>query len=147
MKRFLPLVCLLCVPLAAQANEKKKDKLYDRLGGTKGVAKIVDDLFKFVVAKDSKVREVHKKHFMEGDVDGLKKKLRDQIGEATGGPEKYKGKDMKAAHKGMGITNADFDALADCVRRALDANSVSAADRATILGVLNSMRKDVVEKK
>jgi hemoglobin len=146
MTRLLPLLFLVCFPLLNQADEKKAEKkLYDRLGGAKGIAKVVDDLFAIVV-KDPKIRQVHKKHFMEGDVAGLKKKLRDQLGEATGGPEKYKGKNMKDAHKGLGITNADFDALAGCVQRALDANGVAAADRDTILGVLGSMRKDVVEK-
>ena len=42
---------------------------------------------------------------------GLKKKLIEQIGEATGGPQKYTGKNMKDAHKGLVITDEDFDAL------------------------------------
>lgn len=139
-----------CALAAAQIRDAAKDdapktKLYDRLGGAKGIAKVVDDLFDIVV-KHPKIRPVHKKHFAEGDVAGLKKKLRDQIGAATGGPEKYTGKSMKEAHRGMGITNDDFDALADCVRQALDANKVRAADRDELLRMLASMRKDVVEK-
>src|SRR5262245_18454615 len=72
-------------PADAAKDDVPKTKLYDRLGGAKGIAKVVDDLF-VIVVKHPKIRTVHKKHFAEGDVAGLKKKLRDQIGAATGGP-------------------------------------------------------------
>jgi hemoglobin len=119
--------------------------LYDRLGKEAGIVKVVDDFVTFVVADDD-IRDIHKKHFKEGDVAGLKKKLVDQIGEATGGPQKYTGKNMKDAHKGMEITNKDFDALARDIAKALDKNGVAEADKQAILKMLGSMRKDVVEK-
>jgi len=50
----------------------------------------------------------------------FKKNLVDQICEAAGGPCKYKGKSMKDAHKGMGISTADFNALVGDLVAALD---------------------------
>jgi hemoglobin len=119
--------------------------LYERMGGEQAIVAVVDDFVENVVA-DPKIKEIHKKHFREGDVAGLMQKLIDQIGEATGGPQQYKGKDMKTAHKGLGITDADFDALVDDLIKALDKNHVARADRDELLKMLGGMRKDIVEK-
>src|SRR5262245_16636934 len=149
MKRF-PLLCgpAVTVLLACALTDcpaGAKPKLYDRLGGAKAVAKVVDDFIANVVA-DPRIKPAHKKHFM-GDTSALKKKLIDQVGEATGGPQKYTGKNMKDAHKGMGISNADFDALLDDLRKALNDNKAAAADRDELLAMLEKMRRDVVEAK
>jgi len=119
--------------------------LYERLGGEKGISKVVDDLVVIVIA-DDKYKPAHKKHFQEGDVAALKQKLVDQIGEATGGPQKYTGKNMKDAHKDLEITDADFDALIANVVKALDKNKVPEADQRLILDTLEKMRKEIVEK-
>jgi hemoglobin len=122
-----------------------KPSLYDRLGKEEGITKVVDDFVANVVADDD-IKEKHKKHFQEGDVPLLKRKLIDQVGEATGGPQKYTGKNMKDAHKGLEITNKDFDALVRDLAKAMDKNKVAEDDKSTILKVLETMRKDVVEK-
>ena len=123
----------------------KKPSLYDRLGGEKAVVKVVDD-FCTITAADERIDLKHRKHFKEGDVAVLKKKLVDQVGQATGGPQQYTGKDMKEAHKGLGLTDQDFDALLDDLTKALDQNKAAPADRDELLGMLKTMRKDVVEK-
>lgn len=122
----------------------KQTTLYQRLGEEKGIAKIVDDLVEIVIA-DPKYRKELKDHFIKGDVKALKRKLIDQLGEATGGPQKYKGKNMKDAHKGMKITNDDFNALMDDVTKALVKNKVEAKDLRVIIKMLQKMRPDVVE--
>jgi hemoglobin len=120
--------------------------LYKRLGGHTAVEKVVDDFVDAVVA-DDKIRPGHKKHFMEGDVAGLKRKLVEQIGEATGGPDRYTGKNMKDAHKGLDITNADFDALVADLVKALDKNHVPAKEQDELKALLGPLRADVVERK
>jgi hemoglobin len=149
-RRLAPLPLLLA--LLAGCNEgtkanpaKRTESLYQRLGGEKAITKVVDDFVANVMA-DPKIKQSHKEHFEKGDVAGLKKKLIEQIGEATGGPKKYTGKNMKDAHKGLGITNEDFDALVGDLRKALDDNNVAAANRDELLNLLGEMKKDVVEK-
>jgi hemoglobin len=71
-------------------------------------------------------------------------KLVDQICEASGGPYKYKGMDMKSAHAGMGITASDFDALVEDLIAALDKFKVGAAEKQQLLGVLGPMKSDIV---
>ena len=76
----------------------------------------------------------------------FKLNLVDQICEASGGPCKYKGKDMKTAHAGMGITDMDFNALVEDLVGALDKFKVGAQEKNDLLGALGPMKKDIVEK-
>jgi len=151
MSRLFALFPLLLALLVGCTEGQKANpatraaSLYERLGGEKAIAKVVDDFVANVVA-DTKIKKKHKDHFEKGDVAGLKRKLIDQIGQATGGPQKYTGKNMKDAHKGLGIDDADFDALVADLRKALDDNKAAAADRDELLKMLAPMRADVVEK-
>src|SRR5262249_52148912 len=89
-----------------------KETLWYRLGGEKGVTKVVND-FVAKVAADPKVNiDRNGKYKLDEEaVAKLKKRLVEQISEAAGGPLKYQGRDMKTVHKGMGITNDEFYAL------------------------------------
>ena len=130
-------------PLYAGA---KGDTLYKRLGGKKAITAVVDD-FVGRAAADTRIN-----HFFRATaadkkrLTTFKKNLVDQICEASGGPCKYKGKDMKTAHAGMGVGSADFDALVEDLVASLDKFKVAEADKNTLLGVLGPMKKDIVEK-
>jgi hemoglobin len=77
----------------------------------------------------------------------FKGNLVDQICQASGGPCKYQGKDMKTAHMGMGIGSSDFDALVEDLVGALDKFNVGAHEKDQLLGALAPMKGDIVEKK
>ena len=70
--------------------------------------------------------------------------LVNQICQASGGPCKYTGKTMKEAHKGMGITDADFGALVEDLVKALDKFKVGATEKNELLGALGGMKGDIV---
>jgi hemoglobin len=118
--------------------------LYTRLGGEPGITAIIDDLFANVVLSN-KISETHKRHFLEGDVAGLKRKLIEQIAAATGGPQTYTGRDMKTAHAGMGITDAEFDGMVEALQAALKKNQVKDVDQKDLLALLGPMKPDIVE--
>ncbi|HTU91735.1 MAG TPA: hypothetical protein VMF69_16750 [Gemmataceae bacterium] len=133
-------------PLAPE--ETKKRTLWDRLGGESGVAKIVDD-FVDLAAPDPKVDFLRggKYKVTPDQVVKMKRELVEQISEASGGPLKYKGPDMKTVHKGMGITDAQFNAAAADLKKALEKNKVAAEDVKKVLDAVGSYRKDIVEPK
>jgi hemoglobin len=125
---------------------QKAPSLYDNLGGKKAITAVVDE-FVARVAADNRINAFFKQ--TAGDPKRLasfKAKLVDQICQASGGPCKYKGKDMKSAHAGMGISSADFNALVEDLVGALDKFKVKDADKNTLLGVLGPMKSDIVEK-
>jgi hemoglobin len=51
---------------------------------------------------------------------------------------------MKDAHKGMGITDADFNALVEDLVAALNKFNVSQADQKDLLSILGPMKPDIV---
>ena len=121
--------------------------LWERLGGEKNVARVVDDLFASAGA-DPKVNFFRDPTFKPTaeEVATLKRKVIEQISAVSGGPLKYSGKDMKSAHKGMKITDAEFDAFAGHLKKALEKNGAAPDDVKTVMGVAESTRKDIVEK-
>jgi hemoglobin len=128
-----------------------KDKtLYERLGGAAGVRAVVDD-FVARAAANPAVNFTRKGTPAEWkatpeNVDKLKKALVDFIGSATGGPQKYTGKDMKSLHAGMKITQAEFDAAAADLKASLDKAKVPAKEQRELLKVVAGTAPDIVEK-
>jgi len=148
MRRHLATSLLVLLALCAFAGAAlaKEKSLYDRLGGQKAIIAVVDE-FVGRVAADTRIN----KFFMAvasdpKHLEAFKMKLVDQICEASGGPCKYKGIDMKSAHAGMGITASDFDALVEDLVTALNKFKVGAAEKQQLLGVLGPMKSDVVTK-
>jgi hemoglobin len=116
--------------------------LYKRLGGREGIAIVVGD-FVTNMAGDSRVN-ARFKDMKPADVEKLKSNLADQICDATGGPCSYLGRDMKTAHKGMKITDAEWSATVENLSKALDKNKVDAKDKSELLGMLGPMKADIV---
>ena len=70
--------------------------------------------------------------------------LADQICDATGGPCSYLGRDMKTAHKGMKISEAEWNATVENLVKALDKNNVGARSKSELLGALAPMKAEIV---
>lgn len=137
------LVSVSSAPLLGQMKEKS---LYERLGKKKAIAAVVDE-FVSRVAADNRINKFFAA--TAGDPARLKLfkgNLVDQICEATGGPCKYKGKDMKTAHMGMGIGSGDFTALVEDLGGALDKLKVGSQEKDQLLGALAPMKTQIVEK-
>ena len=117
--------------------------LYDRLGRKDAITDVVKDFVEQRVAKDDRI----KAYFAGVDIPGLEAKLADQICEASGGPCKYTGKDMKTAHAGMNIKDADFGALVEDLKASLDQFHVGAGEQSELLGALAKMHDDIVTAK
>jgi hemoglobin len=129
-----------CATTGEQMATKEKS-LYDRLGGKPAITAVVDD-FVARVAADRRIN----RFFANTDVPSFKAKLVDQICEVSGGPCKYTGKDMKTAHAGMGITDADFNALVEDLVATLDKFKVPEKEKSELLGALAPMKKDIVTR-
>src|SRR5262249_32400601 len=82
--------------------------LYARLGGYDAIAAVVDD-FIGRLATDPQLQKFFVGHSQDS-VHRIRQLVVDQLCAATGGPCVYIGRDMKTAHKGLGITEADWNA-------------------------------------
>ncbi len=130
-----------------EVNPKPKAvTLWNRLGGETNVKKVISD-FVDKTAKNPKVDFFRDGKVKGVDVPMLKKLLVEFVSSKTGGPLPYTGRSMKDSHKGMGITNAQFDASVDDLKEALEKNKAKPEDIKALLDIVNGTRKDIVEKK
>lgn len=118
--------------------------LYKRLGGREGIKVVVDE-FVALLVKDPRV-SARFKDMKPPEVEKFKTNAADQVCEATGGPCSYLGKDMVTAHKGMKITEAEWDATVQDLIQAMVNKGVPEKERNELIGLLAPMKKDIVNQ-
>jgi hemoglobin len=145
--RLLATIGLVSFAVALEAPAQAQKSLYERLGGKTAIVAVVDD-FVANCAADTRINTFFTATAADKNrLAAFKNNLVDQICEAAGGPCKYTGKDMKTAHAGMGISDADFNALVEDLTKSLNTFKVGKAEQDQLLGVLGPMRPQIVEKK
>ncbi len=136
------LIAVVAVILAACASAPPEPTLYQRLGGREAIKGLVDD-FVANVAADPRVNHRFK-GLQPAAVAKLQTNLADQICDATGGPCAYLGKEMKAAHAGMKIVDAEWTATVEDLVKSLNKFKVGAKEQQELLAILGPMKKDIV---
>ena len=124
--------------------------LWDRLGGEPAVRAVVHD-FVGRGAADTKVNFTRKGHPNEwkptsDDLKTLEQRLVEFISQNTGGPLRYSGRDMVTVHRGMEITDAEFNALAGDLSASLDKFKVPKREKDELIAVVASTRSSIVGK-
>jgi hemoglobin len=147
---FLSCVIGAVFAAASQSLAGQGDKsLFERLGGEVAIRAVISD-FVDMSAADPKVNFTRKGiagaewDATPENVQKLKDRLTEFVAQGTGGPQKYTGEAMKAVHKNMKITNAEFDAMAGHLKVALKKHNVPQKEQTELLAIVESTRKDIV---
>lgn len=131
---------------AQKSNSTEQKSLFERLGGTKGITKIVDDTVEahmnnpainatFLPLKDQPEKlAVIKKHTV------------DFFSAGSGGQVAYTGKDMVTTHTGMNISAADYMHVIDDIFLALKKNNIDEESQKDVLAILWSLKGMIMEK-
>lgn len=130
--------------LADHHSEAAPKTLYQRLGGYDAIAAVTDD-FIGRMAADKQLGRYFVGH-SEDSLKRIRQLVVDQLCAATGGPCLYTGRDMKSAHKGMGISKAEWNAAAAHLVATLDKFKVPEGEKKEVLAAITSLEKDIVEK-
>ncbi len=134
--------------LAQAAGTAAPASLYDRLGGEAAIRSVVDDFVARAAADDTlnftRQGTANAWEATPENVQLLKDRLVQFVGQATGGPQAYEGQDMATAHAGMAITNAEFDRLGGHLKASLDAHSVPAQEQSELLAIVETTRSAIV---
>ena len=80
--------------------------------------------------------------------DGIRREkqlLIDFLCASAGGPLVYVGRNMKTAHKGMGINESDWSKFIGHLAATLDSFNVPAPERAQVLAFIDSTKADVLD--
>jgi len=148
MRKITITVCglLAALTLTANAADGPKGTLYERLGGMPAVRAVVDDFVTRILA-DTRVNHwfAHAASSPETAA-AYKTKLADFVCQAAGGPCKYAGKDMAAAHQGRDITPEAFDAVVGDLTATLAKLKVPEAEQKQLLALLGPLKTAVVGK-
>lgn len=118
--------------------------LYKRLGGFDALAAVIDDFVPRLVGDPALGR------FFAGHSADTLKHIRqlvvEQLCAATGGPCIYIGRDLKTAHAGLGIGEAQWAAAMNHLGATLDKLNVPAKEKGEMLALISTLKKDIVEK-
>jgi hemoglobin len=125
----------------AAAPLKTGGSLYERLGGKSAIEAVVDE-FLARIAVDERVNA----QFAGANLPKLRQRIVELVCVATQGPCTYSGRDMKTVHAGMGVTGAQWDALAGHFVGALDKYKVPEKEKSELLAIVGPMRGDIVEE-
>jgi hemoglobin len=128
-----------CVAPQQMEGQSDSSSLYERLGGRQAIIVVVDN-FADTVAADERVN----RYFADADLTSFKMLLAEQICEVSGGPCKYTGRSMRAAHAGMEISDQDFAAVVEDLQKTLNKLDVPAREQNDLLTLLGGMKSDIV---
>jgi hemoglobin len=131
---------------AVMGHAKAAATLWDRLGGEKVVREIVHDAG-MAAGADPKVNVTRGGRFKldEKSIARMEQLLVEFVSASSGGPLKYSGKDLATAHKGMKITDAEFDDLMGHVTETLKKHKIGQKEIDELLAAVEATRKLIVE--
>jgi hemoglobin len=135
--------CVVAAATVSLGAQGMGDSLYKRVGGYDAIAAVVDDFVPRLV-KDPMLGKyfVHSQDTLRH----IRQLAVDQICAATGGPCVYIGRDMKTAHRGLGISAAEWDVAVKHFVVTLDGFKVPAREKDELINLVGSLRADIVEK-
>ena len=117
------------------------DSLYQDLGGKVGITTIVEHALVHHVSNPQ-----IKAQFDDISIDHLRGQLVIFICQVTGGPCVYTGHNLSIVHKGMHLTDADFNAQVEDMQLAMDEVGIPYRTQNRLLARLAPYERDVVTK-
>jgi hemoglobin len=133
----MALFCFVAIPQASQTT------LYERVGRYDAISQIVDEYLKAIRSDPQFAR------FSGCGSDSLikaKQLLKDQLCSLTGGPCVYIGRDIKTAHSGLGITDAEWASNMRYMEAALDKTRITGKEKKEFLAIVEALKPAIAEK-
>jgi hemoglobin len=124
---------------AKNQNQMNGPSLYEQLGGQSGITTVIHT-FLINVGKDKRINTA----FAHSNLANLQTQLVAFIGEKSGGPQVYTGPDMYQAHKGMNITDGQWNAFVQDLGMTMKQEKVPELAQAELLGILMPMKSEIV---
>lgn len=129
--------------LDPETTAHTQQSLYKRIGGYDVIAAFVHDLMPRL--RSDPTLWVYWKGISDDSARKGDKLLIDFICAAFDGPVHYAGRDMKLSHKGLGITEAEWDIFMPHVAAALDKVGVAEREKIEFLQCTDGLKWDIVE--
>lgn len=121
----------------------EKKSLYERLGGYDAIAAVAGDLLPRLQGDALLGR-----FWANRGEDGIRREkqlLIDYLCASAGGPMYYTGRSMALSHKGMKISEKDWENFLGHLNATFDRFGLGAAEREDVLGFVGTLKADIVE--
>lgn len=113
--------------------------LYDRIGGEKGIEKLLVGFYARVLADP-----ILKPFFKNAPMEKLLGMQRQLFGLVLGGPHTYHGRPLREVHAKMGIADVHFRRFREHLLEVLQADGVAIEDVRDVVRRVSAYRKDIV---
>lgn len=118
--------------------------LYQKLGGAKGIASIVNGMVEAHL-QNPVIRARFLPYLEDPErVQLIKQHACEFMGMGCGGPEVYSGKDMVAAHQGMNISTEEYISAVDDIMMVLDRHQIDEPTKKEMLYMLYSLKGQIL---
>lgn len=124
---------------AERARRQREKPLYERLGGREAIRAVVRDVVELHFTE-----EITKPLTRGVDQDKLVRLVTEWLCQASGGTEKYTGRDMVTAHAHLGMTDVHFMAAGEQIMRCLKKHGVPDPEAQEVLCALLAYHDDVI---
>ena len=136
----LALGTLAVAALGACATQRAPDTtLYQDLGGKEGIAAIVEGML-INTAEDERVAAT----FAASNLVRLRRLLEEQFCNVTDGPCEYTGFSMRESHRGMVVTETEFNATVEALVDAMNDLDVAQTTQNRLLARLAPLQAEIV---
>ena len=124
-------------------NADRKNSLYEKLGGKPAIDAVVEAFYVKVLA-DNRI-----KHFFDDiNMNKQRRKQKEFLAAAFGGPIPWTGKDMRKAHANIpGLTEVHFNAVAENLQKTLVDFKIKPELIAQVMAIAGSVKDDVLNRK
>ena len=121
-------------------NEAREQSLYQKLGGKAAIDAAVESFYKKVLV-DARI-----KHFFDDvNMDKQRRKQKEFLSAAFGGPIAWTGKDMRKAHANIpGLNETHFNAVAENLQKTLEELNVKKELIEQVMTIAASPKADVL---
>ena len=118
--------------------------LFERLGGSTGIAAIVDSLV--AAHLENPLIRARFLPYLDapGRIDVIKGHVCTFLEAGSGGPRRYTGVGMRMAHRGMNISEAEFIAALDDLLAVLKKHGVEPGAQKDVLAIAYSLKDEIV---
>ncbi|MBI3230210.1 MAG: group 1 truncated hemoglobin [Burkholderiales bacterium] len=127
--------------LSTNTYAQESETTFTQFGGKEGIEKVIAAFIPIIQA-DRRIAA----NFKDTDMDLLARQLTTQICQVTGGPCERHGDDMQTVHRGMKITELQFNALAEDLQIAMEQLGIANSAQNKLIAKLVPMRRDIVGK-
>ena len=117
--------------------------LYERLGGYDAISAVVNELLPRLMS-DSQLGRFWENRGEDG-INREKQLLIDFLCSSAGGPMLYTGRDNKTSHRGMGISESDWEKFIGHLNATLDTFQLPQQEHSDVIEFIESTKIDMVE--